>query len=129
MNANSHIGNVIRILSNSALIIDVGNDSISVGDKIQVYEDVGEVVGVNGENLGPLTYVKAELRVTRTENKYSICETPTRKVTTNPVFSGILSKGTTVERHYTFDVDPGVISPMQPTSKKVCVGDYVKLAK
>lgn len=121
------IGQVVRILSEDTLIIDVGKDRyIKEGDKIQVYEYLGDLNGVNGEFLGSFEGIKAELTVKRVEPKYSICQTATYKTSAldwprTPLLENIVET-----KHYALDVDEKDISPLEIKDPKIHIGDPVK---
>ncbi len=67
------IGNVIRIISNTELIIDVGEYDLTEGDKVQIYEVGEEIFDLNGNSLGLYEKKKATLEVINTTANYSIC--------------------------------------------------------
>lgn len=126
MRNNANEWHVVRILSDTSLIIDAGKNDIFPDEKVQVYEIVGNVEGVNGENLGPLVFIKAELRVSQVEENYSICKTPTYTSTSEYDLASILHKKVTSTKHFKMQVDEKDITPISPTSKTVCIGDLVK---
>lgn len=115
-------GQVIRILNNHTVIVNLGsNNDISIGATFLIYEYLGNLIAPDGDNLGPLEYVKAKVEVVRCEQLYSICQT-------EKVYSNALTLSPLLEnKHYTFPVDQEEISPMSPTDRNVHVGDPVKL--
>lgn len=117
-----YFATVVRILSDTTIIIDAGSSDVHVGSLVQVYEYLGNLTDLDGNSLGSLEYVKAELEVVRTEPLYSICKTP--KQNKSIVLSPLL------EASYRppFEVDKQSIEPIQATDSTVRVGDPVKHA-
>lgn len=118
------IGQVVRIMNDHSIIIDVG-DRITPGNKIQVYEYAGNLTGLDGNDLGSLEFVKAELTVIRREPKYSICETELIREESVFAVSPILVGKKIYQR---FEVDKGELEPFTFKDHVVRVGDPVKLA-
>lgn len=48
----NYLGNVIRIISKTSLIIDVGEEYLTIGDKIQIYSTLDELTDLEGNSLG-----------------------------------------------------------------------------
>lgn len=121
------IGHVIRILDNHSLIINVGQlDGISKDDIIQVYEYLGPLKDLDGKELGPLEYVKAELFVIRSEDEYAICKTSTYRKSPLPMPKGTSPLLYGEKTHYTFPIKNNELEPLTPTDSTVHVGDPVK---
>ena len=53
------LGFVVRIISPTEIIINVGEDDLTVGDKIQVYNASDEIFDLDGSSLGVYEQVKA----------------------------------------------------------------------
>lgn len=121
------IGQVIRILDEHTVIINVGSGDVHVGESLQIYEYLGDLIGLDNQNYGSFEYVKAEIEVIRIEPKYSICKT--EKVTGPSLavaLSPLLERPTT--HRCDLPVDKADISPLKPQDSKVHVGDPVKRA-
>ena len=121
------IGQVIRILDEYTLIINLGRGKVHVGDTLQVYEYLGELQGVDGENYGSFEYVKAEIEVVRCEPKYCVCKTeqiagPATSVALTPLLER------PIYHRKKLPVDQSDLLPMEPKDRKVRVGDPVKRA-
>ena len=116
------IGQVVRILNDSFLIIDVGRSSVDDGDIVQVYESLGSLIGPDGTDLGPLEYIKATLEVVQREEQYSVCKAirSSTPPALNPLLEGPFRAS--------FDVATGEIEPLNPSDKRVRVGNPVKRA-
>lgn len=121
------IAQVIRILSDHALIIDAGKeDGLEEHTEVQVYEPAGVLSALNGSELDSLEYVKASLYVTRAENGYSICQTDTYRESISAALSPLLAGGR--EHHYSFRVDENEVEPLVAKDPVIRIGDPVKLA-
>lgn len=132
MSANQHIpeeaiGQVIRILSDTSLIINAGkNLGLSEGKEVEVFSIVDDVNDIDGTYLGKLIYRKAKLKITQCEEMYSICSTTTyvSNGITQLVTSPLLLNSV---KHKKIDVDPDEINPMPDTDKSIKIGDFVKI--
>lgn len=69
------IGQVIRIIDNTEIVINVGSFYLTVGDKIVVYTTGEKIKDLDGTDLGVYEYDKATLNVVTTTENYSICKT------------------------------------------------------
>lgn len=121
------IGQIIRILDEHTVIINLGSGDVRVGEDLQIYEYLGDLLGPDGKNYGSFEYVKAEIEVVRVEPKYAICKT--EKVT-GPSISMALSPLLERPTSHRSDlpVDKSDIAPLKPQDRKVHVGDPVKRA-
>ncbi len=123
----SPIGKVIRILDKYTLLVDAGNDTLTVGSRIQVYEPVEMIKALDGSELGFYNYIKDTLDVIRVEDHFSVC----RKSGTVPkAVSFVLSP--LLEHRISEDVplkinesDVQALSPKEPLIR---IGDPVKFA-
>ena len=70
------IGQVIRILSDKELIVDVGDDYLTIGDTVIIYAVGDEIFDLDGNSLGVYEFDKATLEVITTTSTYSVCSTP-----------------------------------------------------
>lgn len=75
----NYLGNVIRIISKTTLIIDVGEDDLTVGDKVQIYTVADEINDLYGNSLGVYEHIKDTLDVVQTSKNYSVCEKLVKK--------------------------------------------------
>lgn len=123
------LGYVIRIISNTELIIDVGDDYLTVGDKVIVYAMGEEVLDLEGRNLGPFEYDKVTLVVKITTPTYSVCET-IKNVKEVSAFSGAISQLTRkITEQDTLKVDTKSIEEIKIENKNLILkGDLVKRA-
>lgn len=123
------IGQVIRIIDNTEIIINVGSFYLTVGDKIVVYTTGDEIKDLDGTDLGVYEYDKATLNVITTTDYYSICKTDAiykkpsfgiiPPITDQEVFSG----------YKQISVNEKQISPIDLDNKNtVQIGDPVKKA-
>lgn len=69
------IGQVIRIVDDTELIINVGEDDITVGDEIIVYAVGDTIKDLDGSVLGVYEYDKETLTVATTTENFSVCKT------------------------------------------------------
>lgn len=122
------IGNIIRILDKYTFIIDAGEDIVSVGDTIQIYDSNDIIYGLDKKPLAYHTYIKDEATVIKTEKLYSICEkekylmpsVPT-KLALSPLLQA--SNGNLRE---SLNVNEEDIQPFSPIDKTIHIGDPVK---
>lgn len=125
---NNVIGQVVRILNDHTIIIDAGKDEgVELNDTIQIYDYLGELKNINGDNLGPLEYIKAEVYVKKLEKRYSICETAKTSFINLGSISPLLDN--TEEEHFLLNVDESQISPLVPKNKIIQLGDPVRFAE
>lgn len=123
----NYLGNVVRIISDEALIIDVGENDLTVGDKIQIYTVFDELKDLEGNALGPYENIKDTLNVVQTSNNYSVCK---KIVTRRSSNYAVLSAFTNAEYNVTekLNVNKEDIRPLTEykDDKEIHVGDYVK---
>ena len=123
------IGQVIRILSEKELIIDVGDDYLTVGDTVIIYTVGDEIFDLEGNSLGLYEYDKATLEVITTTPRYSICETPKQTEQTSNLldYASIFSK--TIVKQDKFNVLAEDIESIDIQNKdRILKGDLVKRA-
>lgn len=124
-----YIGHVIRILSNTKLIIDVGDDFLTIGDKVIIYAVGDELYDLTGNSLGLYEYDKIALNVISTTSTYSVCETSktTERASVLFDYAKAISKEVTTQEH--FNVAPEDIHDISIENKdRVLIGDLVKKA-
>lgn len=122
------LGHVIRILDKFTLIIDVGNDRISIGDLIDVYELGDVLTDISGKVICNFIHIKDTLKVIDTQDNYSICKKEKKIVQSFQTFSSIspLLKEDIYEA-IPLDVDDAEITPLTSMrDPKIHVGDLVK---
>ena len=123
----THIGKVIRIVDPFTLIINAGDNDVSVGDTIQIYETFEPIEDLDGTILGDLVYVKDELEVIQVESRYAICKK--EKTVTKTVSLG-LSLSPLLEHTYTEKVSLPVNSeeftPFPSFNKTIHIGDNAR---
>lgn len=123
----NYLGNVVRIISDEALIIDVGENDLTVGDKVQIYTVFDELKDLEGNALGPYENIKDTLNVVQTSNNYSVCK---KIVTRRSSNYAVLSAFTNTEYNVTekLNVNKEDIEPLTEykDDKEIHVGDYVK---
>lgn len=120
------LGFVVRIISDKEIIIDVGEDDLTIGDEIQIYSPSDEIFDLDGDSLGIYEQVKETLEVTYTSMKYSICKKISR-ITQNVLdpMGDIFT--TTVVREETIKVESKSIKPMTNIEDPIIrIGDPVK---
>lgn len=126
----SCIGKVIRILDQYKLIVNCGKHDLSIGDKVQIYEIGEPIKDLDGTILSNFYFVKDELKVIEVQDSYSICEKPKtivkKNIANSLVLAPVLEK--TVVEQTPLPVDEKDICPLQPTDRKIHIGDKVKLA-
>lgn len=123
----NYLGNVVRIISDEALIIDVGENDLTVGDKVQIYTVFDELKDLEGNALGPYENIKDTLNVVQTSNNYSVCKKIVTRKSSN---YAVLSAFTNTEYNVTekLNVNKEDIEPLTEykDDKEIHVGDYVK---
>ena len=68
-------GYVIKIVDERTILVSLSRDSVSVGDLVEVYENLAEVIDpVTGQKLGKYSVSIEEFIVTDAFNDYSICK-------------------------------------------------------
>lgn len=123
------LGQVVRILSDKELIVDVGDDDLTVGDTVIIYAAGDEIFDLDGNSLGVYEHDKATLEVITTTPTYSVCATPkiTERVGSLVDYSRIFSKEVTNQN--SFNVSENDIESIKiANSDKVLKGDLVKKA-
>lgn len=120
------IGQVIRIIDTTELIINVGESDITIGDKIIVYVVGDTIKDLDGTELGKYEYDKDTLTVVTTTENYSICKSEiVMKKNSLTAMSDIFSP--TYEGHKTLNVNKEQINSMNIENKYVIqLGDPVK---
>lgn len=69
------IGKVIKIPNEYTIIVNVGNDVLSLGDDIYIVEAGSDVIDPDtGEKLGRYDFIKEELSVEQVYPQFSVCK-------------------------------------------------------
>lgn len=120
------IGKVIRIIDDTEIIINAGEDILTVGDKITIYAIGDEITDLDGTNLGYYECDKATLTVVTTTQHYSICKTEKKyKKSTLGVITNFSTDVFIGYEHISIDQEQA--KPISIKNKdKVQVGDLVK---
>lgn len=118
------IGNVIRILDEFTILIDAGVSCVSVGDTVQVYQDIETIYDLAGNSLGDFSYIKDELSVIQVSDNFSVCRKNESYVPTLTL-SPLLQQSIYVKKK-PLSVNPADFSPLPPIDKTIHLGDKVK---
>lgn len=121
------LGQVIRIIDDTEIIINVGSFYLTVGDKVIVYTTGDTIKDLDGTDLGVYEYDKATLNVITTTDNYSICKTDAiyqkasfgipQPITEQKMFTGYAH----------ISIDKGQVEPINIENKNtVQIGDPVK---
>ncbi len=123
----SPIGKVIRILDKYTLLVDVGNDTLTVGSRIQVYEPVEMIKTPDGTELGFYNYIKDTLDVIRVEDHFSICRKNETVSKTVPfVLSPLLEHR--ISEDVPLKISESDIQALSPKEPLIKIGDPIKFA-
>lgn len=124
----NYIGQVIRILSPTTIIIDAGELDLTVGDKVQIYTVGDEIKDLKGNFLGVYENIKDTLEVVQTSENYSVCEKLERTTTSALSAVAQLTAPRTVTTKAELNVDESQIQPLDggDESSTIRLGDYVK---
>lgn len=124
----NYIGNVIRILSDSTLIVNAGKDILNVGDKIVVYA-VGEpLINIDGTVLTNFEHSKDTLSVIQTEDYYSVCRKEGTVVRKQLSFALSPLLESEVIEQIPLKVNEKDIQELAPYDEYIRIGDPIKLA-
>ncbi|MBF1261422.1 MAG: hypothetical protein HXM39_09070 [Lachnoanaerobaculum sp.] len=126
---DTYIGNVIRILSKTQLIINVGKNVVNIGDKLCVYLPESELKDLDGTSLGTYEHIKGTLIVIYVADNYAVCEnsmTKTKKQSPLLALSPLVTN--TIEVTAPLNVNDSSIEALKIKDKTIEVGDPVKFA-
>lgn len=127
---NNQLGVVIRIIDEYTIIIDVGKDRLSVGDKIKVYQPLDDLYSPDRKKIGTYNYTKDTLVVIDTDESYSVCQKPLEEVAstrrTRLALSPLLDSVEVTRSK--LNVDPSSIESLSTCDKIIHIGDPVKKA-
>ena len=125
----AYIGNVIRILSKTQLIVNVGKSVVNIGDKLCVYLPESELKDLDGTSLGTYEHIKGTLIVIYVADNYAVCEnsvTKTKKQSPLLALSPLVTN--TIEVTAPLNVSDSSIEALKIKDKTIEVGDPVKFA-
>ncbi len=120
---------VIKILSNSELIVNYGiDDGARVAQKVRVYIPGEQIIDPETKSiLGTLDTIKDELEIYQTFDNFSICrkvQREKRNVLT-PLAVDFIKESISYKQINVNELD---ISPVEkPDKSPICVGDLVKI--
>ena len=123
-----YIGDVIRIVSSSTILVNAGVDKIGVGDIVQVYEPGETIYDIDKNEIGKYDNIKDTLEVIRVEKTFAEC----KKVVGEPLlsespFPGLAFSPLLSRRRTTLNVKAEDIEPLQPIDDPVIhIGDPVR---
>lgn len=125
----NYLGNVIRIIDEKSLIIDVGDDYLSVGDKVAIYTTSDDIKDLEGNSLGVFEVIKNTLEVTQTAANYSVCKNIVIEESNMAYrFAALTTKKIVVAQD--LNIDKNEIDPLtdvkNPTT--IVIGDFVRKA-
>ena len=126
---DAYIGNVIRILSKTQLIINVGKSVVNTGDKLCVYLPESELKDLDGTSLGTYEHIKGTLIVIYVADNYAVCEnsiTKTKKQSPLLALSPLVTN--TIEVTAPLNINDSSIEALRIKDKTIEVGDPVKFA-
>jgi hypothetical protein len=126
---DAYIGNVIRILSKTQLIINVGKSVVNIGDKLCVYLPESELKDLDGTSLGTYEHIKGTLIVIYVADNYAVCEnsvTKTKKQSPLLALSPLVTN--TIEVTAPLNINDSSIEALRIKDKTIEVGDPVKFA-
>ena len=126
---DAYIGNVIRILSKTQLIINVGKSVVNTGDKLCVYLPESELKDLDGTSLGTYEHIKGTLIVIYVADNYAVCEnsvTKTKKQSPLLALSPLVTN--TIEVTAPLNISDSSIEALRIKDKTIEVGDPVKYA-
>ncbi|SDW73428.1 hypothetical protein SAMN04487759_1421 [Kandleria vitulina] len=125
---NECIGQVIRIVSPTELIINVGyNSNLDNNDSVDIYELGDDIKDIDGNTLGKYHNIKATLTVKSVEENFAICVSKviTKKSPLLQVSLGLQE----IETQESLNVDQDAIEPLTfPTTRVIKIGDLVRKA-
>lgn len=126
---DDYIGNVIRILSKTQLIINVGKSVVNTGDKLCVYLPESELKDLDGTSLGTYEQIKGTLIVIYAADNYAVCEnsvTKTKKQSPLLALSPLVNN--TIEVIAPLNIDDSSVDALKIKNRAIEVGDPVKFA-
>lgn len=126
----NYLGNVIRIIDEKSLIVDIGEDYLSVGDKVIIYTTSDDIKDLEGNSLGVFEVIKNKLEITQTAANYSVCKNIVIEESSGVAyaFSALTTRKTVVERD--LNVYKNEIQPLSDVENPntIVIGDYVRKA-
>ena len=127
-----NIGKVTTIIDNYTIAINVGEDIVSVNDKIEIYIPGPQILDVDGKSeLGRYDFVKDTLTVSNVFPKYSICKKPyTKKASSLTNLSAMFDTAEYTDYH-TIHIDSDETTLVSffddKDTESIHIGDCIKL--
>ena len=124
---DAYIGNVIRILSKTRLIINVGKSVVNTGDRLCVYFPEAELNDLDGTSLGIYEYIKGKVTVIDATDNYAVCESSeTKTKKQSPLFAISPLVNNTIEVIAPLNIDDSSVDALKIKNRAIEVGDPVK---
>lgn len=127
------IGEVIRIISKSSLIISISNLDSSIipkeGEKVEIYSRGEPLYNSKGEKIAHFNQVKDTLKIKKVENKYIVCNKEKIRSsfsTASKSLASMFDSTYTVE-DTNININYDEICPLKNYNKKIHVGDLARL--
>ncbi|MBF1099322.1 hypothetical protein [Solobacterium sp.] len=118
------IGHVVRIISKTRLIVDLGVSDLTVGDSVLIFSQGDELYDLENNSLGTYEFVKDTLTVIETAEKYSVCA---KQI--NGSLSAILNNSINFTRTEEADLNINkldIVSLQVFSSPQIKLGDLVR---
>lgn len=125
-------GKVIRILSDTELVINLGaNDGVDYNSKFEIYEPGEEIIDPEThKSLGVLDYVKAHVEILEVHKAFSLVhhETTTTETVSRGALSAFAQTSKEVQRTrvHRLPVNSDAIKPRNIKNEQIQVGDPVR---
>ena len=123
------LGKVIRIISDSRIIVDVGENQLTIGDDLLIFTQGEEIFDLDGNSLGLYENIKDTVTVIQTASEYSICAKYTKEVVSSlSVFASMMSAHTE-QKEVPMNIEQGDIQPLLINEDcTIHLGDFVRKA-
>lgn len=125
-------GKVIRILSDTDLIINLGSeDNVRYDDSFEVYEPGEEIIDPRTrESLGKFDYVKATVEAKNIHEKFTVVRhvTESHETVSHGGLSALsqMTKEITRTTIHSLPIDKEQVTPQNVKNKSIQVGDPVR---
>lgn len=120
------IGQVIRIISDKAILIDAGKGIVKKGDNVNIYSLADEIFDLNNSSLGVFKNTKDTLVVTQVEDLYALCQKLETDAGYLPTVISPLLVGS-VKVAKVLPVYKEDINPLEEYTDIISVGDFVEI--
>ncbi len=129
----TYIAKVIKIIDEYRIIVNLGSNDVSVGDKVKIFEQHNEIRDLSGKRLGTYEYCKDTLQVSEVFDHFCVCQAPTTTSTNTVVVANNVSSflksyaaPITSERK-TLNIDKKQLLAAKEAYEPIRIGDLVKL--